>query len=82
MLLILGGVRARDIPAADTAYLHGLPLPHIHAQLFIEMVCQLHITILIIGAVVSLVVAAFAAFDDDEFAGAFVDGVADFRKPF
>src|SRR5699024_10213473 len=68
VFLVLGGVSAGDIPATHAAHLHGLTLPHIHTQLFVQLVSQFHIFLLVPSIPLGRIVAGFTSLDADEFA--------------
>ena len=80
MFLILGRVCAGDIPAAQTAHLHGLSLPHIYAKVLIELVGQLHIPLFVAGVPLRGVVADFTSFDANQLARSWQDGIAHLRQ--
>ena len=79
VLLIFGRICAGDIPACHTAHLHGLALPHGHAQLLIQMVSQLYISLFIASIPLGWIVARLTSLDTDQFTGGKQRGEAQLR---
>lgn len=81
VLLIFGWIGPWHIPACHTAHFHGLSLDGADAQIFVQLICQLHIPFLVASVPLGGVVAGFTPFNADELAGGPQSGETQLCRP-